>query len=57
MLAIEPFIISDILNTNRRSKMEELDKVLFFSIKSILPDNDYDSVSVEQISFLLKDNF
>ena len=56
MLAIEPFIISDILNTNRRSKMEELDKVLFFSIKSILPDNDYDSVSVEQISFLLKDN-
>ncbi|MFC6876005.1 magnesium/cobalt transporter CorA [Flavobacterium myungsuense] len=56
MLAIESFIISDILNTNRRSKMEELDKVLFFSIKSILPDNDYDSVSVEQISFLLKDN-
>ncbi|KAB1154865.1 magnesium/cobalt transporter CorA [Flavobacterium luteum] len=56
MLAIEPFIISDILNTNRRSKMEELDKVLFFSIKSILPDNDYDMVSVEQISFLLKDN-
>lgn len=56
MLAVEPFIISDILNTNRRSKMEELDKVLFFSIKSILPDNDYDTVSVEQISFLLKDN-
>ena len=56
ILAIEPFIISDILNTNRRSKMEELDKVLFFSIKSILPDNDYDMVSVEQISFLLKDN-
>lgn len=56
MLAVEPFIISDILNTNRRSKMEELDNVLFFSIKSILPDNDYDMVSVEQISFLLKDN-
>ncbi len=56
MLAIEPFIISDILNTNRRSKMEELDKVLFFSIKSILPNDDYDMVRVEQISFLLKDN-
>lgn len=56
MLSIEPFIISDILNTSRRSKMEELDDVLFFSIKSILPDNDYDMVSVEQISFLLKDN-
>ncbi|PWA06154.1 magnesium/cobalt transporter CorA [Flavobacterium psychrotolerans] len=56
MLSIEPFIISDVLNINRRSKMEELDNVLFFSIKSILPDDDYDMVSVEQISFLLKDN-
>lgn len=56
MLHIEPFITSDILNVSRRSKMEELDQVLFFSIKSILPDNDYDTVSVEQISFLLKDN-
>lgn len=56
MLTIEPFIISDILNITRRSKMEELDQILFFSIKSILPDDDYDSVTVEQISFLLKDN-
>lgn len=56
MLVIEPYIVSDILNTTRRSKMEELDQILFFSIKSILPDNDYDTVSVEQISFLLKDN-
>ena len=37
--------------------MEELDEILFFSIKSILPDDDDDeSVNVEQISFLLKDN-
>ncbi len=56
MIHIEPFIVSDILNVSHKSNMEELDEVLFFSIKSILPDDDYDSVSTEQISFLLKDN-
>ena len=56
MLPIEPFIVSDILNVSRRSKMEELDQVLFFSIKSILPDEDAENIKVEQISFLLKDN-
>jgi magnesium transporter len=56
MLNLEHFIIADILNVTRRSKIEELDGVIFFSIKSILPDDDYDSVRVEQISFLLKDN-
>ena len=56
MLAVEAFIISDILNVSRRSKMEELDQVLFFSIKSVLPGNDYDALAIEQISFLLKDN-
>lgn len=56
MLELEPFIISDILNVSRRSKMEELDHVLFFSIKSILPNENDDEVHVEQISFVLKDN-
>jgi magnesium transporter len=56
MLSIEPYIVSDILNVSRRSKMEELDQVLFFSIKSILPDEDAENIKVEQISFLLKDN-
>lgn len=55
LLKIDNFIVSDILNTTRRSKMEELDDVLFFSIKSILPGDDYDNVRIEQISFLLKD--
>jgi len=36
--------------------MEELDEVLFFSIKSILPDDDEETITIEQISFLLKDN-
>lgn len=56
MLDLEPFITSDILNTQRRSKVEEMDQVLFFSIKSILPDDNYDNVKVEQISFILREN-
>ena len=55
MLDLEPFIISDILNVVKRSKMEELDKVLFFSIKSVLPAADGEEERVEQISFVLKD--
>jgi magnesium transporter len=54
LIKIDNFIISDILNINRRSKMEELDDVLFFSIKSILPAEGYDNLNVEQISFILK---
>jgi magnesium transporter len=54
LLNIDAFIIGDILNVNRRSKMEELDDVLYFSIKSILPGADYDNMRVEQISFLMK---
>ena len=55
MLDVEPYITSDILNVTRRSKVEELDQILFFSIKSILPAEDYNNVRIEQISFLLKD--
>jgi len=56
MIGVEPHIVGDILNTQRRSRMEELDDVLFFSIKSILEKETADTVEVEQISFLLKDN-
>lgn len=56
MLDIENAIVSDILNTARRTRMEELDDVLFFSIKSILEEPDSDTIQIEQISFLLKDN-
>lgn len=56
LIKIEPFIIGDILNTTRRTKMEELNDTLFFSIKSILPDEDLSSIRVEQISFILKEN-
>lgn len=56
LLGLEPYVIGDILNVSKRSKIEELDQILFFSIKSILPGEDEQHVHVEQISFVLKDN-
>lgn len=56
LIGIDNFIISDIMNVSRRTKMDELDEVLFFSIKSVLQKDESDVVRVEQISFVLKDN-
>lgn len=53
---IDNFLLSDILNTTRRTKLEESVNSLFFNIKSILPAENSDNISVEQISFLIKDN-
>lgn len=55
-LNLENYIVSEILNISRRSFFEDLDEVLFFSIKSILQESDAETVKVEQISFLLKGN-
>jgi magnesium transporter len=52
---IDHFMLADILNTNRRTKLEELPDTLFFNIKSLLPAGDSDNITVEQISFLIKD--
>jgi len=51
---INNFMLADILNTNKRTKLEEEKDVLFFNIKSILPSESSDGIRVEQISFLLK---
>ncbi len=50
------FIIGDILNTSKRTKLEEYSDILFFSVKSLLPIESSDNINVEQISFLLKDH-
>lgn len=55
-LGIDGYIAGDILNVTKRSRMEEMGDVLFFSIKSVLPENETTNVHVEQISFLLKNN-
>ncbi len=52
---IDNFILSDILNTSRRTKVEESSDNLFFNIKSLLPTENSDNISAEQISFLIKD--
>lgn len=52
---IDNFMLADILNTARRTKLEESQDSLFFNIKSLLPAGNSDNISVEQISFLIKD--
>ena len=54
-LTIDNFILGDILNTTSRTKLDELHDVLFFNVKSLLPSEHSDTISVEQISFLIKD--
>jgi magnesium transporter len=51
---IDNFMLADILNTNRRTKIEEQHDILFFNIKSLLPTADSDNIRAEQISFLIK---
>jgi magnesium transporter len=53
-LGVDNFILSDILNTTKRTKLDEYHDILFFNIKSLLPDADSDNIKVEQISFLMK---
>lgn len=55
ILDIDNYIISDVLNVSGRTRIEELDDFLFFSVKSILQEES-EQVKVEQISFLLKNN-
>jgi len=56
LFKVESFIVGDILNTSRRTRIEELGDVLFFSVKSVLPEEEEGSIKTEQVSFLLKDN-
>jgi magnesium transporter len=51
---IDNFMLADILNTTKRTKLEEEKDVLFFNIKSMLPAENSDDIRVEQISFLIK---
>jgi magnesium transporter len=53
-LKVDNFMLGDILNTTKRTKVEENHDVLFFNIKSLLPSENDGQINVEQISFLLK---
>ena len=50
------FIIGDILNTTKQTKLEEYHNILFFNVKSLLPIENSDNIKYEQISFILRDN-
>ncbi len=50
---IDDFILGDILNILKRSKVDEYNHTLFFNIKSLLPEST--GIDVEQISFILRD--
>ena len=52
---LDDFLLADILNTTKRTKLEEQQDVLFFNIKSLLPSEYSDGLKVEQLSFILKD--
>ena len=55
-LDLNNVIISDILNITRGTRLDEIDNTLFFSVKSILPnEKDFATISIEQISFLIQD--
>lgn len=56
LIGLEDFVTADILNTQRRTRVDELDGILFFSIKSVLEEDESKSLKVEQLSFLMKDN-
>jgi magnesium transporter len=53
-LQVDNFMLGDILNTTKRTKLDEYHDILFFNIKSLLPIENSDSITVEQVSFLLK---
>ena len=53
---IDAHLAADILNVSKRSRMEEFEDILFFSVKSILDEPQVNEFKVEQISFLLTKN-
>ncbi|RUT79316.1 magnesium/cobalt transporter CorA [Ancylomarina longa] len=55
-LGIHDLAIQDILDVNQRTKFQEYNKYLFFTLKSILPTQNK-ILEQEQLSFILGSNF
>ncbi len=55
IVAVDDYVVQDILNISSRPRIEDLDNNLFFNIKSVLEQTS-DGIRVEQISFILKGN-
>jgi magnesium transporter len=54
---LNPLILEDVLNTNQRPKVDEIDGVLFVVLKMLLPDKNEGGIQEEQVSFLLSDQW
>ena len=46
-LKVDNFMLGDILNTTKRTKLDEYHDILFFNIKSLMPVENSDNISVE----------
>lgn len=53
---IPNLVLEDVLNTDHRPKIEELDDLIFVTLKMLRMDKSKSDVVTEQISLLLKDN-
>jgi magnesium transporter len=53
---VHPLFMEDIMNTGQRAKFEELDDMVFISMKMLRYNKEEHRVSAEQISFILKEN-
>ncbi|MBR9859348.1 magnesium/cobalt transporter CorA [bacterium] len=53
---IESYVLSDIMNTNLRPKVQEHDNYLFVSLKMLMHDEDLNEIDVENISLIIMDH-
>ena len=50
-LNVDSFMLGDILNTTKRTKLDEYHDVLFFNIKSILPEENSNNIKLNKLVF------
>ena len=53
---VHPLFMEDIMNTGQRAKFEEMDDMVFMTLKMLKYDKEEHRVSAEQVSFILKEN-
>jgi magnesium transporter len=54
---LHPLVLEDILNTEQRPKLDDMDEYLFIVAKMIYYDEDIDHLKFEQISLIMWENF
>ena len=54
---VHPLVLEDILNTDHRPKLEDLDNHIFFVVKMLYFDDKTQKIQSEQISLILGKNF